>query len=117
MDEIQARTLREAHDGYVRRLSRMTVAALRNLYREELAGQGSQLLFGGPSGKDELISALTGLRYPLEKLNESIHVLYHRDGIVNSACELCHDSHDETGSGDATGCDCALGRAATVTGV
>ena len=111
MDEIQARTLREAHDGYARRLSRMTAAALRNLYREELAAQGSRLLYGGPAGKDELISALTGLRYPLEKLNESVHVLYHRDGIVNSACELCHDSHD------ATGCDCALGRPAAVTGV
>ena len=90
MNELQARTFREAHDGYVRSIYRKPKATLAAMYRDELADQGKQILFGGPGSKDELISALTELRYPLAKLNESIHVLYHDSEVVNEACEFCN---------------------------
>lgn len=89
MNETQARTIREAHDGYVKSIYRKPKAALAQMYRSELADRGQYILFGGPSSKDELVSALVELRYPLAKMNESIHVLYHQDGITNDACEWC----------------------------
>ena len=89
MNETEARTLREAHDGYVKSIYRKPKAQLAALYRDEQAARGIQTLYGGPASKDELISALTELRYPLAKMNESIHVLYHGGGIVNDACDQC----------------------------
>ena len=79
MSELQARTIREARDGYVQSLSRKTKAAL-----------GREILFGGPASKTELITALVELRYPLAKLNEAIHVLYHSAEFPNDACEHCN---------------------------
>lgn len=90
MNELQARTLREAHDGYVKSIYRKPKAQLAVMYRAELADRGRQVLFGGPSSKDELISALTELRYPLAQMNESIHVLYHVDGISSDVCAYCN---------------------------
>lgn len=90
MNETQARTLREAHDGYVKSIYRKPKSTLAGLYREELAAQGTTILFGGPASKDELVSALVELRYPLAKMNESIHVLYHGE-FANDACEYCPD--------------------------
>ena len=89
MNETQARTIREAHDGYVKSIYRKPKAALAQMYRSELADRGQYILFGGPSSKDELVSALVELRYPLVKMNESVHVLYHVDGITNDICEWC----------------------------
>lgn len=90
MNELEARTLREAHTAYVQRISRVSVGRLRILYREELAEQGRTVLHGGPASKDELVSAIVGLRYPLAKLNESVHVLYHQEGVVNEICAWCN---------------------------
>ena len=90
MSELQARTIREARDGYVQSLSRKTKAALAALHREELAALGREILFGGPASKTELITALVELRYPLAKLNEAIHVLYHSAEFPNDACEHCN---------------------------
>lgn len=90
MNELQARIFREAHDSYVKSIYRKPKATLAAMYRDELADRGRQILFGGPTGKDELISALTELRYPLAKLNEAIHVLYHTPEVVNEACEYCN---------------------------
>lgn len=90
MNEIQARTLREAHDGFVSRISRMTKAQLGSLYRGDLVERGQTVVYGGPASKDELISALVELRYPLAQMNESIHVLYHVDGITSEVCEYCN---------------------------
>ena len=89
MDETQARIIREARDSYVKSIYRKPKAALAQMYRSELADRGQYILFGGPSSKDELVSALVELRYPLAKMNESIHVLYHQDGITNDVCEWC----------------------------
>jgi hypothetical protein len=90
MNETQARTIREAHDGYVKSIYRKPAAQLAAMYRQELAARGYDILVGGPVGRDELISALVLLRYPLASMNESVHVLYHRDGITNDACEQCN---------------------------
>jgi hypothetical protein len=90
MNETQARTIREAHDGYVTSIYRKPKATLATMYRQELADRGMYSLFGGPMSKDEFISALVELRYPLASMNESVHVLYHRDGITNDACEHCN---------------------------
>lgn len=90
MNQDQARILREAHDGYVRSIARMPKATLANMYRNELAALGSMSLYGGPASKDELVAALVELRYPLAKLNESVHVLYHVNGITNEVCEQCN---------------------------
>jgi hypothetical protein len=89
VNELQARVIREAHDSYVKSIYRKPKAALAQMYRSELAAQGRTILYGGPGSKDELISALVELRYPLAKMNESIHVLYHRDGLTNDVCEWC----------------------------
>ena len=89
VNETQARTIREAHDGYVRSIYRKPKATLAQMYRSELADRGTYSLYGGPVSKDELISALVELCYPLAKMNESVHVLYHRDGITNDVCEWC----------------------------
>jgi hypothetical protein len=90
MNETQARTIREAHDGYVKSIYRKPKATLATMYRQELADRGMYSLFGGPMSKDELMSALVELRYPLAAMNESVHVLYHVDGITNDACEQCN---------------------------
>lgn len=90
MDQLQARTLREAHDGYVHSIYRKPKAVLAGMYREELAVRGQFLAYGGPATKDELISALVELRYPRARMNESIHVLYHTEGIVNEVCAYCN---------------------------
>jgi hypothetical protein len=92
MNETQARTIREAHDYYVKSIYRKPKATLANMYRQELADRGRYSLFGGPMSKDELISALVELRYPLAAMNLSVHVLYHVDGIINDACEQCSEA-------------------------
>lgn len=90
MNETQARILREAHDGYVKSIYRKPKAQLATMYRAELAAQGTTLVYGGPASKDELVSALVELRYPLAKMNESIHVLWHTGEIRNEVCEYCN---------------------------
>jgi hypothetical protein len=91
MNETEARTLREAHNAYVKRLSRMSRYNLEHAYRADLADRGRQVISGGPVSKDDLIAALCDLHYPVAKLNEATHTLYHTPGATNSACELCHD--------------------------
>ena len=103
MNETEASEFRRGHDTYVRTLSRTAKARLASTYRQELASRGQQLLYGGPASKDELVSALASLRYPLGQLNESTHVLYHAPGETWSACEHCHPHQGQT-------CECALGR-------
>ena len=102
MNETEARTLREAHNAYVKRLSRQSRLALAVIYRDDLADQGRALVSGGPLTRDELISALCELHYPAAKLNEAGHVLYH-DSHGYTACELCHDSD---GTHDGHLCEC-----------
>lgn len=89
MTTAEAQQFLQDHDNYARAISRQPKAALADLYRRELAAAGIHLLYGGPASKDELISALVGLRFPLGKLNESVHVLHHTDGITSDVCEFC----------------------------
>lgn len=77
MNQTEARTLREAHNAYVRRLNGKTRAALAVEYRADLADRGMTTLFGGPVSRDELIRALCELHYPMTKLNEAICVMAH----------------------------------------
>lgn len=115
MNELQARLIREAHDGYVHLLARKPKAELARLYGEELAAHGRTLLFGGPASKDELIGALVEMRYPLVKMNESIHVLYHTPEIVNEICEWCNPNPCPVCGALAT-CDYEAGRGPIVNG-
>jgi len=99
----EAREFRAAHDAEVSALSRKSRAELERIDAAELATRGQQRSHGGPQSKDELISEILSFRYPIDRLNETTHVLYHKPGESWSACEWCHPH----GGGQ---CDCALGR-------
>jgi len=103
MSVEQARLFRAAHEGEVRALNRKTIGQLREIHRAELAGRGAEILFGGPSGKDELMAAILEFRYPMAQLNETTHILYHNPGECWSACKFCHPHA-------GADCDCELGR-------
>jgi hypothetical protein len=105
MTITEAQTFRAAHDAEVRKLSRKSRAELASIDAAELAARGMQRLYGGPHSKDELINEIIGFHYPLERLNETTHILYHKPGESWSACEWCHPHGGEH-------CDCALGRTA-----
>lgn len=104
----QARELREQHDAYVRGLWRKPRGTLAALCRREMAARGRQMLYGGPASKDELTSALAGLRFPLARLNEAIHVLHHDQESSSSACRWCHPHQGGP-------CDCGLASEGEVT--
>lgn len=89
MTPAEAQQFRQDHDSYARAIWRKPKGTLAALYRQELAAAGRQLLYGGPVSKDELANALVDLRFPLGKLNESVHVLHHTDGIISDVCEFC----------------------------
>lgn len=90
MNETQARTFFEARSHYTQDISRKTKLQLTLAYHDELRAHGQAILFGGPATKTELISVLVEMRYPLARMNEAIHVLYHTDGIVNEVCAYCN---------------------------
>jgi len=102
MDKAEAAQFRRDHDDYARYLAKQTRAALAAAYRHQLASQGMTLLGGGPGSKDELTAAIMNLRFPINQLNQSIHVLYHAPGETWSACEWCHPHAGAT-------CECKLG--------
>lgn len=87
MNKTEAQTFREAWNAYVKRISRMSKVALRELYTSDLREQNMYSLYGGPVSKDELIGALTELHYPTEKLNEAIHVTAH--DVIWPDCQFC----------------------------
>ena len=89
MTADQAREFRAAHDERARVLTRMTRAALRDLRATRFRNEGIIWISGGPSSKDELVRDLLERDYPIDTLNETIHVLYHKPGENWSACEHC----------------------------
>lgn len=93
MSKDFAHALQAARDSDVRALSRMTRHELAALERSELAAIGREHIFGGPVTKDELLSAIVNMRYPIARQNEAIHVLHHdpQPGQVGtwSACKFC----------------------------
>jgi hypothetical protein len=89
MTTLEAKRFRIDHDNAVKMLNRLTVAKLKVVYARNLNERGMVSLYGGPASKDELISAIIAFEYPIGKLNESIHVLYHVDGWKLDICEWC----------------------------
>jgi hypothetical protein len=114
MNLTEARTLREAHNAYVKRLARMTRGALAILEAIEMREHDQTHLLGGPVTRDELIAALVELRYPAAKRNEAIHVIGH-DSHGFTACNFCHDD-DGTHAGSLCECDRWPETACTVCG-
>lgn len=88
MGAVSARGLLKAHDDDARKLSRLTRAQLTVVDNSELAARSMSRLVGKLS-KDELISDILELRYPIADRNQAIHVIHHVDGLTNSACEWC----------------------------
>lgn len=115
MNETQARTLIEARSGYTQTISRKTANVLRIMFREDQAERGMQTLFGGPVTKQELISALVELHYPLTKLNEATHVLYHSAEFPNEACPWC-DPHPCPQCGAIDTCTYTVGGSSVING-
>jgi hypothetical protein len=92
MNETEARTLREAHNAYVKRINRMSRAKLAELERQELADRGIIRVFGGPVTRDEFISSLCEIRYPITALNEASHVIAH--DVFWPDCEFCQATQE-----------------------
>lgn len=91
MNQTEAATFRLAHDAYVKRLDKLSTGKLKFEYKRELAERNTYSVMGGPRSKDELISALVELRYPIKKLNESIHTMAH-DAQPWPDCEFCKEA-------------------------
>jgi hypothetical protein len=89
MNETAARIFLEASGAYAARLANKSKAALAAMYAADLAEAGRSILVGTPTTHGELTGALLELHYPLGKLNESIHVLYHTPEFPNEACHIC----------------------------
>lgn len=86
----QAQSFQLSYQSEVRFLNRMTAKKLNVVYGRTLREQGKEILFGGPSGKDELIAAILELHgMGIDKLNEAIHVQYHTADMPNEACKFC----------------------------
>jgi hypothetical protein len=88
--KTQAEEFNLSYGSEVRFLSRMTAKNLNVVFGRTLREMGREVLFGGPSGKDELISAILELHgMGIDKVNEASHVLYHAEDMPNEACKFC----------------------------
>jgi hypothetical protein len=94
-------TFRAAHDARVVQLYRMQLRMLRAIRRQQLAAHNTVSIGGGPMSKEELINAIMAEQFPVHLMNETTHVLYHRENETWSACELCHPHQGAL-------CECAL---------
>lgn len=83
----------KAFAGYmnddVRKLSRLRKTDLQEIRRAELLAEGVVWESGGPRTKDDLVNDILNRRYPLARVNEATHVLYHAPSARWSACEHC----------------------------
>ena len=84
MTAEQARDVRTGHDILARVLTKRTRASLDTEYRANHPG-----IWYRSMTKDELVNALVHDRYPIERLNEAIHVLYHGPGERWPSCDWC----------------------------
>ena len=75
MTPREARDVLSRYDQYVKTLNRQTRIQLRNLYQRQ-----ANPIFGGPVSKDELISALADLAFPLAEMNAARVIAYAGDG-------------------------------------
>jgi hypothetical protein len=67
--ELESRKLAAAeyirrHDKRVVQLDRLSVVALREVYRTDLSHAAQQLVYGGPVDKDEFIRSIIELEFP-----------------------------------------------------
>lgn len=86
----QAKEFNVSYQTEVRFLSRMSRAGLNTVYGRTLREMGREVLFGGPSNKDDLVSAILELHgMGIDKINEASHVLYHSADMPNEACKFC----------------------------
>ncbi len=95
MSEHEASEYRRAHDRDVRMLNRLSKKALREISAAELAESGIIRVAGGPVTKAEFITEILDRRWPITRLNETSHVLYHHSGERWSACDWCNRSDDD----------------------
>jgi hypothetical protein len=89
----QAEEFMVSYQSEVAFLSRMTKKNVNVVYGRTLRESGREVLFGGPSSKDDLISAILELHgMSIVTLNEAIHVLYHVGSFPNEACPSCQEA-------------------------
>jgi hypothetical protein len=90
MTAEQAREYRAAHDLAARELTRMSARALLGLQavRDRAAGFTRH---GSPKmTKHEIVCELLERDFPVARINEAGHVLFHQPGESWSACNWCH---------------------------
>jgi hypothetical protein len=87
-----ALSYRHGYDVRVRELYRKAMPTLREIDRAQMAAKNQERVSGGPVTKDELINTILAVEYPVELLNEAIHVAYHKPGESWSACGFCGGS-------------------------
>jgi hypothetical protein len=91
MTAEQARDFRIAHDQAARELTRMSKTSLLGLQAVRDRAAGFTRKGSPPMSKHELVCELLEHSFPVAKINEAGHVLYHKAGIGgSSACEWCH---------------------------
>jgi|SRR6185437_13770684 len=80
---------RTAHDDRAKVLARKTAPSLRDRYRDHVRRQGSELISGGPVTRQELMTEILAIEFPIALLNEASHVIYHKAGETWRACAWC----------------------------
>lgn len=86
----EAESFNLSYQSEVRLLSRISAKNLNHVYGRTLREMGREVLFGGPSNKDDLVSAILELHgMGIDKINEASHVLYHSADMPNEACKFC----------------------------
>lgn len=86
----EAKSFRLSYDAEVKFLSRMSKQGLRTVEARHMNELGIVRAFGGPESKDEFITSILNMAgFTIDRLNESIHVLYHDASTPNEACKSC----------------------------
>src|SRR4051812_34787951 len=88
MSKAEAELFTRERSDYARLMSRKTKAELRGIFIGNLAEDGMESLSLNNYSKDELVNAIIEFDFPLAKINEATHVLYH-DEWKNDVCDYC----------------------------
>lgn len=87
----EAKRFTQSYQRDVRFYSRKSAANLNIIYARKLREHGKEILFGGPSNRDDLLSAILELDgMGIDRINEASHVLYHDADMPNEACKFCN---------------------------
>lgn len=87
-----AAVYQQAHDKRVKDLYRKTMPALRAIAMGPRTPEGQQWV--STLGKDDLITEIVGIEFPVAMLNEAIHARFHRV-LTNSACQHCQQQESD----------------------